>query len=141
MEEKKELEIYSYSKVWKVENKIYAIQNVQLPVPISPNQAIYFSAVVGILWITGRVFPVLITIPFAIKYVIIPYLVSKFLLTKKMDGKNPVKYILGIIRFVFMENDFCIERFSERPVKTKPIHLHWLCTQAEGRCKDVQMSD
>lgn len=141
MEEKKELEIYSYSKVWKVENKIYAIQNVQLPVPISPNQAIYFSAVVGILWIIGHVFPVLATIPFAIKYVIIPFLVSKFLLTKKMDGKNPVKYLLGVIRFVFMENDFCMERFSERPVKTRAIHLQWFCSQAEGRCSDVQMSD
>ena len=40
--EQKKVTIYSYSKVWKVEKRIYAIQNLVLPVPIDPWQTAIF---------------------------------------------------------------------------------------------------
>lgn len=39
--EQKKVTIYSYSKVWKVEKRIYAIQNLVLPGPHRPMATAY----------------------------------------------------------------------------------------------------
>ena len=40
--EPKKINLRSYNKVWKIENRIYAIQNIVLPVPVSPREVLYF---------------------------------------------------------------------------------------------------
>jgi len=132
-EEKETIWIYSYSKIWKQENKIYAIQNVRLPAPVSPVQLLYSGVSAIFMMIICKVLPFLDGVPFILKYIVVPLILSKFLLTKKLDGKNPIKYFNGLLVFLFTESDRCMERFTEKKVKEKQLRLTWNVSQ--GRSK------
>lgn len=56
-EKKQSIAVYSYRKVWFVEKKIYAFQNIVLPFPIAPYEVLEFLAVVGAMLVIGRIFP------------------------------------------------------------------------------------
>ena len=58
-EKKQSVTVYSYRKVWFVEKKIYAFQNIVLPFPIAPYEVLEFLAVVGAMLVMGRIFPIL----------------------------------------------------------------------------------
>ena len=94
------LVLRTYNKMWKFERKIYAIDDIKLPIPINPDEAAYF--VIGILLTLGilKLFPFLNKVPFIIRYIAIPYGLMKFLTKKKFDGKLPHKFLLGYIQFI-----------------------------------------
>ena len=74
------------------------------------------------------------SIPVVIRSILIPYLISKFLLTKKLDGKNPIRYMIGIVMFLFCEQDKALEHFKLQPVKKRQaIKLSWNCSQGNRR--------
>ena len=132
--EQKKVTIYSYSKVWKVEKRIYAIQNLVLPVPIDPWQLLYFGITWAAINLTFGALPGFSSIPVVIRSILIPYLISKFLLTKKLDGKNPIRYMIGIVMFLFCEQDKALEHFKLQPVKKRQaIKLSWNCSQGDRR--------
>ena len=132
--EQKKVTIYSYSKVWKVEKRIYAIQNLVLPVPIDPWQLLYFGITWAAINLTFGALPGFSSIPVFIRSILIPYLISKFLLTKKLDGKNPIRYMIGIVMFLFCEQDKALEHFKLQPVKKRQaIKLSWNCSQGNRR--------
>lgn len=129
--EQKKVTIYSYSKVWKVEKRIYAIQNLVLPVPIDPWQLLYFGITWAAINLTFGALPGFSSIPVVIRSILIPYLISKFLLTKKLDGKNPIRCI---VMFLFCEQDQALEHFKLQPVKKgQAIKLSWNCSQGNRR--------
>lgn len=129
MDEQKKITIYSYSRVWKVEKKIYAIQNVVLPVPIDPWQLLYFGIIWAVINLVFGALPGFGSIPVVIRSILIPYLISKFLLTKKLDGKNPIRYIIGILIYLFAENEKALEHFTLKPVRNQTIKLSWNCSE------------
>ena len=128
-EPKKTITIYSYSKVWKIEKKIYAIQNFTLPMPIDPWQLLYF----GITWLICNVIfsvlPGFSGIPVIIRSIMIPYAISKFVMTKKLDGKNPIRFFVGIIVFLFTEQGKTVEHFRSTPNKSVTEKFNWKCSQ------------
>lgn len=123
--------LYSYHKIWKIEKKIYAIQNIVLPIPIDPWELLYFGAT----WVVCNViFGLLLgvsNIPVMIRSIMLPFAISKFLMTKKLDGKNPLRYMLGVITFLFVEQGKSVEFFQTTPDKEATIKLTWNCS--EGR--------
>ena len=68
--EQKKVTIYSYSKVWKVEKRIYAIQNLVLPVPIDPWQLLYFGITWAAINLTFGALPGFSSIPVVIRFII-----------------------------------------------------------------------
>ena len=70
MEDK--VKIYSYTKVWKVEKKIYAISNISLPLPINPYDFLAFIGVALIVLIFCKIIPALNVVPVVIRYIAIP---------------------------------------------------------------------
>lgn len=122
--------LYSYTKVWRVEKKIYAVQNFTLPVPIDPWQLVYF----GVTWIVCSLIfgliPGFAQIPVIIRSIIVPYAISKFLMTKKLDGKNPLRFFMGIIIFLFTEQGKSFERFNSVS-EQKIISLEWNCSEGK----------
>ena len=134
MEENKQkkITIYSYSKVWKVEKKIYTIQNLVLPVPIDPWQVLYFVLTCEVFNMIFGVLPGVHNVPVVIRSMILPFLVSRFLLTKKLDGKNPIRYSIGIIRFLAWEQGKVMERFHLIASKSHTIKISWNCSEGTG---------
>lgn len=124
--ENKTIKVYSYNKVWKIENKIYAIQNIVLPVPILPRELFYFLGVAGFFFVLSNIFPFLLIIPTILRFIFAPYFITKFLLKKKLDGKTPQNYILGLIKYYFRKNTY-VERFQDKNKQQKNIKLDWFC--------------
>lgn len=107
--------IRSYNKVWKIENKIYAIQNIVLPVPISPRAVIFFILIAGIMLLLSAFIPALNRVPSVLRLGAFPFGMTQFLLKKKLDGKMPHKYFVAWLKHI-SSRDAYIERFSSYPV-------------------------
>lgn len=113
----------TYGKMWKFERKIYAIGDIKMPVPVNPDEAVYFVA--GVLMIVGlaKIVPIVNSIPFIVKYVAIPYGLMKFMTKKKFDGKLPHRFLIGMIDYIGQPK--CFARFQEKesykPIVFKPI--------------------
>ena len=123
--------LYSYHKIWKIEKKIYAIQNIVLPIPIDPWELLYFGATWVVCNVIFGLLPRVSNIPVMIRSIMLPFAISKFLMTKKLDGKNPLRYMLGVITFLFVEQGKSVEFFQTTPDKEATIKLTWNCS--EGR--------
>lgn len=109
--------LYSYHKIWKIEKKIYAIQNIVLPIPIDPWELLYFGATWVVCNVIFGLLPGVSNIPVMIRSIMLPFAISKFLMTKKLDGKNPLRYMLGVITFLFVEQGKSVEFFQTTPDK------------------------
>lgn len=123
--------LYSYHKIWKIEKKIYSIQNIVLPIPIDPWELLYFGATWVVCNVIFGLLPGVSNIPVMIRSIMLPFAISKFLMTKKLDGKNPLRYMLGVITFLFVEQGKSVEFFQTTPDKEATIKLTWNCS--EGR--------
>ena len=123
--------LYSYHKIWKIEKKIYAIQNIVLPIPIDPWELLYFGATWVVCNVIFGLLPGVSNIPVMIRSIMLPFAISKFLMTKKLDGKNPLRYMFGVITFLFVEQGKSVEFFQTTPDKEATIKLTWNCS--EGR--------
>ena len=120
--------LYSYHKIWKIEKKIYAIQNIVLPIPIDPWELLYFGATWVVCNVIFGLLPGVSNIPVMIRSIMLPFAISKFLMTKKLDGKNPLRYMLGVITFLFVEQGKSVEFFQTTPDKEATIKLTWNCS-------------
>lgn len=126
MEER--IKIYSYRKVWKVERKIYAIGNIVLPFAVNPNDALSFVGALVVVMIVIKIIPPLAVMPAVIQYFILPIFLAKYLMKKKLDGKNPVLYLAGIIGYWMTEANTYIEGFRRYRNKEQIIKQYWRCS-------------
>lgn len=122
------MKLYSYERIWKVEKKIYSIQNIHLPAPIKPVELGYFLLVAAIVFILGRILPFLVPVPPVLKYVVLPVGLTKFFMKKKLDGKSPPKFFIDYLIYLANRNNSReFFRIIERRRK-KAIKLNWNCT-------------
>lgn len=121
--------IYSYIKAWKVEKKIYTLQNLRLPFPVAPRFAGYLAGCWIFCGILFKIIPGANYIPGVIRAGIIPYGIAKYLMTQKLDGKNPLFYLRDLILFLLFEQGTIIEHFRKVPEKEKAIRLDWNCSK------------
>lgn len=132
MDEEK-IKIYSYTKVWKHEKKIYNIMNLILPTPINPYDLASFFGILILEMVVGEIFPPLSRLPFIVKYFILPYLGTYILRKKKLDGKNPIFYFAGILRYYLTISGTYVECFRRMREKKTEVSLDWYCSR--GRVK------
>lgn len=136
----KKITIYSYNKVWKVKKKIYSIQNFVLPVPIDPFQILYFSCAFIFIVILGNILPFIKLIPTVIRCIAIPYGITTFLMKKKLDGKNPIKFFIGLMVYVFVERNSYYERFKRGIRKRNSnMKLNWNCSRGRLLLNGMEM--
>lgn len=121
--------LYSYSKVWNVEKKVYALFDVILPAPINPYTIVVFILVLLVFMGLERLIPFLSNIPVILRYMVLPYLSAQYLMKKKLDGKNPLKFVLGIMLYLVTEHSFYIERFTKYPAAEETIKINWKCSK------------
>lgn len=128
MEENK-VKIFSYAKVWRVEKKIYSISNIPLPVPINPYDLLAFLGVALIVMIISNIIPGVGAVPVVIRYVAIPYCCVHYLMKKKLDGKNPIKYVAGCMVYFFSVRGGFMQQFRTYPDRTKTVPINWNCSR------------
>ncbi len=134
MSEKKDNDyiiINSYSKVWNIEQKIYAFFNFVLPAPILPMELLYFTGVFSVFFILSKFIFFISVLPTLIKYVIIPYLITRFLVRKKVDGKNPIAFFIDYCLFLLNYNEY-IEKMAIHKWKKEEYKVNWNVTKRDS---------
>lgn len=128
--------VRAYNKVWKLDNRIYAIQNLVLPVPVSTREVGYCLAAMGVMFLLQAIIPIVQYVPSVIRFLVIPIAVTQFLLKKKLDGKPPLKYFAAWINYIFTREEY-IERFqSHTGKKNEKIKIDWFCSQGYSTTRD-----
>lgn len=121
--------IYSYRKVWKIDKKLYSISNIRLPVPIDPMDLAAYGLGILTVLVLGRLIPPFQQIPWIIRFLVFPYLLSKAFFKIKPDGKNLFKYLGGCLKYFFSVRGTFIQIFKKHPQKTDTVKLSWHCSQ------------
>lgn len=122
------IQIYSYSKVWNIEHRIYSIGNINLPVPVQPYNALYFVLSCGFVVALCRLLPIISLLPGVIRYFVFPYAITVFLRKKKLDGKNPIKYFIAYIKYQLFERGRYFEHFKSFSDRATTYQLKWICS-------------
>lgn len=127
--EENTVKIFSYTKVWKVEKKIYSISNIPLPVPVNPYDLLAFIGVALVVLILSSIIPGIGSVPVVIRYIAIPYGAVNYLMKKKVDGKNPIKYFIGCIVFWLGTRGRFVQRFCTYPQRREKLQINWSCSR------------
>lgn len=128
MDEQPRIRVYSYRKVWKIEKRIYSLQNITLPLPVNPYDFLEFLAVLLLMLLFNRFLPFLWQIPPVLKYLVLPFVTVKYLMKLKLDGKNPARYLVGIIPWLFTRHGY-MEHFRYSPGGRHRVRLNWICSK------------
>lgn len=124
------VKIYSYTKVWKVEKKIYSFSNIKLPFPINPYDLLVYGVIALIFLILGKIFPFINEIPAVLRYLAFPYLIATYVMKVKVDGKNPIKFFVGVVRYYCTVKGNYFQNFRKHPEKkSEKIVLNWNCSR------------
>lgn len=91
--------IKSYTSIWAVEKVIYAINDLQLPFPITFTQMTWFVVSLLVVILFGNVPPLSLIDGALLKYLGIPVALTWFMSQKTFDGKKPYGFLKSIITY------------------------------------------
>lgn len=130
-----QLIIYSYEKVWKIEHKIYSIGNIKLPFAVNPSEALIFLGALIVTFLLN-IIPPLAALPAVIRFFLLPYFITRYLMKKKLDGKNPVMYLAGLLGYWIMESNTYIEGFRKYRDGEQVIKQNWRCSRRRDAAQE-----
>lgn len=91
--------IRSYTSIWNVEKVIYAINDLQLPFPVTFTQITWFVASLMVIILFGNIPPLSLIDGALLKYVGIPVGLTWFMSQKTFDGKKPYGFLKSILTY------------------------------------------
>lgn len=91
--------IRSYTSIWNVEKVIYAINDLQLPFPITFTQMTWFTVSLLVIVMFGSLPPLSLINGALLKYVGIPVGLTWFMSQKTFDGKKPYGFLKSILTY------------------------------------------
>lgn len=134
--------IRSYPKVWDIENRVYSIMNLRLPRPVEPRAILYYGAALAVVLLLCRLLPFLRGIPWILLYLVLPGGAAYLLMKKKLDGKNPIRFIAALLLYLTRKHQFvyCFAYYTRR----RRERVRWYCRGGdlkEGGSSCAPMSD
>lgn len=91
--------IRSYTSIWSVEKVIYAINDLQLPFPITFTQMTWFVVSLFVVILFGNLPPLSLIDGALLKYLGIPVSLAWFMSQKTFDGKKPYGFLKSIVTY------------------------------------------
>jgi hypothetical protein len=92
--------IKSYTSIWSVEKVIYAINDLQLPFPITFTQMTWFIVSLLLVILFGNLPPLSLINGALLKYLGIPVTITWFMCQKTFDGKKPYGFLKSVITYL-----------------------------------------
>lgn len=111
--------IKSYTSIWSVEKVIYAINDLQLPFPVTFTQMTWFVVSLFFVILFGNVPPLSMIDGALLKYVGIPVGLTWFMSQKTFDGKKPYGFLKSIITYMVKPK----VTYAGKPVKLRNQRL------------------
>lgn len=107
--------IRSYTNIWNVEKVIYAINDFQLPFPVTFTQMAWFVVSLFAVIVFAELPPLSMIDGAFLKYVGIPVAVTWFMSQKTFDGKKPYGFLKSSISYLLRPK----VTYAGKPVKLK----------------------
>lgn len=107
--------IRSYTNIWNVEKVIYAINDFQLPFPVTFTQMAWFVVSLFTVIVFAELPPLSMIDGAFLKYVGIPVAVTWFMSQKTFDGKKPYGFLKSSISYLLRPK----VTYAGKPVKLK----------------------
>ena len=92
--------IRSYTSIWNVEKVIYAINDLQLPFPITFTQMAWFVISVFAVMLLGNLPPLSFIDGAFLKYFGVPFALTWFMCQKTFDGKKPYGFLKSVLAYL-----------------------------------------
>ena len=109
--------VRSYTSIWSVEKVLYAINDVNLPFPVTFTQMTWFIVLLFIVMTLGNLPPLSFIDGAFLKYFGIPAGLTWFLSQKTFDGKKPLGFLRSVIMYLFCRK----VTFAGKPVNTRKM--------------------
>lgn len=109
--------IKNYTSIWAVEKVIYAINDFQLPFPVTFSQMAWFVLSLLIMIVFGNIPPLSLIKGAFLKYLGIPIAITWFMSKKTFDGKRPYGFLRSVILYLFRAK----KTFAGKKIKMKKI--------------------
>ena len=116
--------IKSYTSIWSVEKVIYAINDLQLPFPVTFTQMTWFVVSLFLVILFGNLPPLSMIDGALLKYVGIPVGLTWFMSQKTFDGKKPYGFLKSIITYMVKSK----VTYAGKPVKLRNETLDEIIT-------------
>lgn len=95
--------IRSYTSIWSVEKVIYAINDLQLPFPITFTQMTWFIVSLFVVILFSNVPPFSLIDGALLKYIGLPVGLTWFMRQKTFDGKKPYGFLKSVITYALRD--------------------------------------
>lgn len=105
--------VRSYTSIWSVEKVLYAINDLNLPFPITFTQMTWFVVTLSVVIVFSDVPPLGLINGAFLKYLGIPAGITWFMSQKTFDNKKPLGFLRSVFTYVF-SNKFS---FAYQPIK------------------------
>ncbi|MBO0422299.1 conjugal transfer protein [Enterococcus plantarum] len=125
--------IKSYTSIWSVEKVIYAINDLQLPFPITFTQMTWFVLSVLFVMMFSQIPPLSFINGAFLKYLGLPVAFTWFMSQKTFDGKKPYGFLKSIISYLLRSK----LTYAFKPVKLKKQKLNVALTVVRSDCYGV----
>lgn len=112
--------IKSYTSIWSVEKVIYAINDLQLPFPITFTQMTWFVLSVLFVMMFSQIPPLSFINGAFLKYLGLPVAFTWFMSQKTFDGKKPYGFLKSILSYLVRSK----LTYAYKPVKLKKQKLN-----------------
>ena len=97
--------IKSFTSIWNVEKMIYAISDLDLPVPVSITQMMWFVGIMFAMIVFKHVPPISMIDNVLIKYLVIPGGITWFISQKTFDGMKPYTFLWSVISYLSRQKE------------------------------------
>lgn len=111
--------IKSYTGIWNVEKVLYAINDFNLPFPVTFTQITWFVIVEFIIILFGDLPPLSMINGAILKYFGIAAGITWFMSKKTFDGKRPYSFIRSLLGFMLRSKI----TYGEKAVKLHKIYF------------------
>ncbi|MFD1485982.1 conjugal transfer protein [Lacticaseibacillus baoqingensis] len=107
--------VRSYTSIWSVEKVLYAINDLQLPFPITFTQMTWFIVSLFAVMLLGDLPPLSFIDGAFLKYVGIPAGLTWFMSQKTFDNKKPMGFLRSVINYAITPKLI----YAGKPVKSQ----------------------
>ncbi len=107
--------VRSYTSIWSVEKVLYAINDLQLPFPITFTQMTWFIVSLFAVMLLGDLPPLSFIDGAFLKYVGIPAGLTWFMNQKTFDNKKPMGFLRSVINYAITPKF----AYAGKPVKSQ----------------------
>lgn len=112
--------IRSYTSIWSVEKVIYAINDLQLPFPVTFTQMTWFVVSLLVIILFANLPPLSMIEGALLKYVGIPVGLTWFMSQKTFDGKKPYGFLKSVCSYLVRSKT----TYAGKPVKVCTVKIN-----------------